>query len=474
MAHAAGSRFSPFNLFFDDVQDQVKGDRDEAMKWWNRLGQLDRREYQRRSEYLKEAAKKACRPQESKVSIDVALENYQRLEQISRSSDMLRKSMKLLCVQYSAHHKAAVADGGKQETRYFPNEISVIQFSFVGGIEDEAHSFVLIPDEDVPSYCKAEMKDRFEELHHIPYDDDDIRRSKLAPIEPRASNLLTKMFGSRRDEEMMTFCLSEDREVLLGSIKTLVNYVPDPEDAQEFLKRASRAYDFEDLLPLLSPRPEETRDMLARSFKDRLADDVQCATRCRCDFHRGLEETEVHCTLLRGHSALHLAFDSSAQDLGFVLTRRHVNVEEKAMDRCSAGYYAAHPDKASEEDQLIWSKQEDAESVAEGTEFSPKNEQLKFLLSLRDPEFAGESHDDTSASEPPRVERPRGDDDRLQDLDEWQKLSTSEWSIVAGSAQHQRPQSRGGRGRGYAVESEVLSLSVPHASGFGRGRQMTY
>ena len=250
-----GSRFSPFNLYFEDVKDtpRVQGKHDKAMRNWNNLDPDKKRIYEEKSRCIKEEQKTAAyRPAIS--GGDVSFENYERLERFIRSrgpGNMRGLPMKLIVVQYSAKYQV----GALQESRYLPNEVSVVTFSLAGGVEKEVHYFFAVPTEDVPPYCKAEMKDRRDEIHFIPYGAD-VGESRLSPIEPKAKNLLEKMFGDPRvkdDDEgaSLTFCLSEDQEIVRGSVKTLLDYVPDPADSDEFLRRSNRTYDFEDLLSLL-------------------------------------------------------------------------------------------------------------------------------------------------------------------------------------------------------------------------------
>ena len=472
---AGGSSFSPFNLYFGEVSTFMQGNRDEAMKGWNDLDPETREEFVRRSNHIKEALKTSARQAESCVPTDSAFENFERLESIIKSDGgMLRRSMKLITVQYSANFKAST-DSGIDETRYIPNEISVLTFSFVGGIESERHFFIQLPEGDVPSYCQAEMKDRFEEYHHIPFDPDEICQSGLAPIARTAKDALEDMFHSCSRDEMMTFCLSEDRDVLHGSVKTLITYVPNQDDAREFKRRSIRVFDFEDLLPFLLPRSEESRDQLVSNIKDRLADDVQMATRCRCDFHRDLEETEVHCTLLRAHSALHMLFDTSAQDLRFTLTRRHLDVPERRLKKCSSSFFAEFPEQASEEDQIIWSKYKAAAETEDSNQLeedSPRKAQIRFLQSLRDPDFAGEvdTRDEIVEEDFANLHLVDG---QSVPLDRGDGASVGRFAqqsrIGTGAGVAPRSFGRGGRGRGFAPEDDT---AIP--PGIGRGQFSYY
>lgn len=389
-----GSRFSPFNLYFEEVKGLplVLGKHDKAMRIWNNLDPEEKQYYEEKSRWIKEKQKtEAYTP--AVGGGDVAFENYERLERFIRSKGTGRMRglpMKLIVVQYSAKYQV----GAPQESRYLPNEVSVVTFSLAGGVEKEVHYFFAIPMEDVPPYCKAEMKDRRDEIHFIPYGAD-VGPSGLSPIEPKAKNLLEKMFGAPRDADdgesaSLIFCLSVDQEIVRGSVKTLVDYVPDPGDRDEFLRRSNRTYDFEDLLSLLDRGLD--RDAMVARIKDKHADDVFESAHCRCGYHSCRDETEVHCTLLRAHSALHLSFNSLVKPLNITLTRRHLHVEETGSERggCSATFYARYPDEAPDEEQRLWATSRTCGAVEMYEDDSPRTKQLRFIESMFDINFPGE------------------------------------------------------------------------------------
>ena len=409
------SRFSPFNLFFDEVS-SASGERNQmkAMKLWNNLDPEKQRIYELRSEYIKESFKTAAyQPDDdqAKPGVDRGVNNVERLRsvlggEIGRPDgleDSLRRSMKLICLQYSAHYQkriekgvsnagkraGAVPGGVQYETRYLPNEVAVVTFSFVGGIEKETHFFVQIPPEDIPAYCKAEMKERYQLTHFIPFEEDDIRLNNLTPIAPVASKVLEKMLGDiDGEDETLTFCLSADRDMFQGSVKTLLDYVPSQDNAQYFRRKMSKTCDLEDLFRLLSSYPDRCRrEVLTNKFKDQFVDDSQSSC-CRCDYHRGREETEIHCALLRGHSALHLVFDTLGKELELRLTQRHIHVDKKQLARCSASHFADFPEEAPEEEQEVWAKRRSGESfdvINNLEDDSPRAKQWRCLNILLDP-----------------------------------------------------------------------------------------
>jgi len=409
------SRFSPFNLFFEEVSSAGGGTRDQvrAMQIWNNLGPQDKRRYELQSEYIKETLKtKAYEAEEepAKLGVDRGVGKVDRLQSVIRGgngrdgfSDSLRRSMKLICLQYSAHYQKKIESspeerkragsgrgGVEYESRYLPNEVAVVTFSFLGGIERESHCFLQIPSEDIPAYCQAEMRERCQEVHFIPFDEEGIRLAGLAPIEPVASKVLEKMLGDvSGEDETLTFCLSADREIFHGSVKTLLDYAISPDQAQSYRRRMNLTCDLEDLLYLMSSSPNRCgRQELADKFKDQFVDDSR-ASLCSCDYHREREETEIQCALLRAHSAIHLVFDTLGKELDLTLTRRHIHVGERLLARCSASYYAAFPEAAPEEDQIVWTKSQFEDSFDinhnEGYDGSPKGRQLLFLKDLLNP-----------------------------------------------------------------------------------------
>ena len=205
MATGGGaSQFSPFNLFLKESVSwpAIRGNRVKAMEVWNNLEDEDKHEYYVRSEQIKESLKIASYEGEDaasqlKTKCKGPFKSLQILKDVfgaeELSSEALCQRLKLICVQYSAHHHVS----GGVESRYYPNEVSVVHFSLAGGVRREESFFLQIPHEDIPAYCKGEMKERYE-MHFIPFEEEEFL--KVRPVAPSAGSVLLKLFGD--DDEV--------------------------------------------------------------------------------------------------------------------------------------------------------------------------------------------------------------------------------------------------------------------------------